>query len=272
MAKNHYTVHPIGHNTYAIEEKNMGAQGLCYLLLGAERALLIDTGFGLAGFEATVRGLTGLPVVVANTHAHVDHIGGNHFFEEIWYHEADKEVFALHTDPDYTLALLGEGLPAPVRALMGRLTRRLRSIDPSGHYQYFGDEHTFQLGGREIEVVPTPGHTPGSVCFLDRGARMLFSGDSVCEWGILLHLAGESCTPQVFLESTERLLGLAGSFDALWPGHHGLPVDKGYIEEYAACARQIVTGGARWGKTKGRACAEYGRVLITVPDEVAAHG
>lgn len=272
MPANKYTVHDIGKSTYAIEEKGMGAQVLYYLLVGEERALLIDTGFGLVGLDELVKNLTILPVTVACTHAHADHIGGNHFFEELWFHEADKAVFALHTNPAYTKGLLTEGLPAPLRALMGLAMKKMLDIDASGAYQYFGDNHVFRLGGRDVEVVPTPGHTPGSVCFLDRGSRMLFSGDSVCEWGVLLHFTRESCPPAVFLESMRHLKTLEPAFDTMWPGHHGFPVEKSYIDEYMECARQIVEGGASYGSTKGRRCAKYGRVLITVPHGVGANG
>ncbi|MFV0352913.1 MAG: MBL fold metallo-hydrolase [Oscillospiraceae bacterium] len=264
MAQNHYTVHPINKNTFALEEKNKGAQGLCYLLIGDEKALLIDTCFGLTGFLPAVKSLTNLPIIVANTHVHVDHIGGNHFFDEIWFHQADKDIFTLHINPEYTLNLLAEGLPAPLRALMGAATKSERSISSAGSYHYFGDEHVFHLGGRDIEVIPTPGHTPGSVCFLDSEARMLFSGDTVCEWGILLHFKGEGCPPEVFLQSMQRLKKEEHRFDTIWPGHHGFPVEKSYIDDYLTCAQQIVEGTVTYSKTKGRTCAKYNRVLITV--------
>ncbi|MDR1272851.1 MAG: MBL fold metallo-hydrolase [Clostridiales Family XIII bacterium] len=266
MATGRYTVHPIDENTFTIEEKTRFSQGLCYLLCGSEKALLIDTCFGYRGFEKTVKSLTDLPVTVANTHAHLDHIGGNHFFGEIWYHEADRGIFALHTDPGYLLDMATEGMSGPKRILVRLLAKNVLSIDPSGNYKYFGDEQVFHLGERDVEVVPAPGHTPGSVCFLDRQARMLFSGDTVCEWGVLLHIPGEGCPPEVFLSSMLRLKGLWDEFDTVWPGHHGFPVDKSYIDDYLACARQIVEGQASYESTKGRRCAKYGRVLITVPE------
>lgn len=272
MAKNHYIVHPIDANTFAIEEKTRLMQGLCYLLCGEEKALLIDTCTGREDLPAVVKGLTNLPVIVANTHAHLDHIGGNHYFIEQWYHEADKEIFVLHSDPQYTLDLFAEGMPGPVRALMGLVAKNLINIDTRGDYHYFGDQHVFHLGGRDVEVVPTPGHTPGSVCFLDRQARQLFSGDSVCEWGILLHFPKEGCPPVVFRDSMQRLKDIADAYDTMWPGHHGFPVDKSYVDDYLTCAQQIVEGTASYEKTKGRDCARYNRVLITVPPEVAARG
>lgn len=265
MPKQNYTVHPIDKQTFVIEEKTRVMQALCYLLCGEERALLIDTGSGHDDLPQTVRSLTSLPVTVANTHAHLDHIGGNHYFNEQWYHEADREIFKLHTDPKYTLGMLTEGLPRPVRALMGLAAKHILQINTAGNYHYFQDGHIVHLGGRDIEVVPTPGHTPGCVCFLDRQARQLFSGDSVCEWGVLLHFAGEGCPPAVYRDSMQRLKDMENTYDTIWPGHHGFPVEKSFVDEYLTCAQQIVDNTASYKKTKGRDCAYYKRILITVP-------
>lgn len=262
-----YQIHQLNENTYLIEEKTWMNQGLCYLLCGEERALLIDTGMGYPGLKEVVEDQTKLPVTVVNTHAHVDHIGGNHYFKEIWFHEADKPTFALHSDPAYTLGLLTAEMPTLVRGIMAVLTRKIRQVDTSGEYHYFDDEKVFHLGDRDVEVIPTPGHTPGSVCFLDRGARMLFSGDTVCEWGILLHFVKESCPPATYLWSMERLKGLEDAYDTIWPGHHGYPVEKSYVDEYLTCAGQIVEKTAEYGVTQGRRCAKYKRILITVPKE-----
>jgi glyoxylase-like metal-dependent hydrolase (beta-lactamase superfamily II) len=261
-----YKIRQLNTDTYAIEEKTPISQGLCYLLLGQEKALMIDTGFGFKRLLPTVKSLTNLPISVANTHAHVDHIGGNHLFDEIWLHKDDREVFALHTDPNYTMGLLGENISLPLRAVLGKLLKNLLTIDNSGEYTFFEDGYIFKLGGRDIEAISTPGHTPGSVCFLDPVARMLFSGDTVCEWGILLHLKQECCTPGVFLSSMRRLKSIYNSFDTMWPGHHGFPADKSLIDEYECCAAQIVNGTAKIDTDKGRLCAKYKRILITLPE------
>jgi glyoxylase-like metal-dependent hydrolase (beta-lactamase superfamily II) len=47
-----------------------------WLLEGNDKCLLIDTGMGLADLPATIRGITGKPVAVVNSHIHIDHIGG----------------------------------------------------------------------------------------------------------------------------------------------------------------------------------------------------
>lgn len=261
-----YTAYPIAEKTFAIEEKTAVNQGLCYLLCGEEKALLIDTGLGYKSLLPTVKQLTELPISVANTHAHVDHIGGNYMFDEIWFHEKDREVFNRHIDPRYTFGLLTEGMPSIIKPLLKLMTKKMLAVDPSGNYNYFDDSFVFDLGGRKIEVIPTPGHTPGSVCFLDRENRMLFSGDTLCERGVLLHF--EECSPpEAFLESVKRISELSDEFDTIWPGHHGYPVDKSYIDEYLSCAQQIVDRSAEYKTAGGRRAACFGRIMVSVPKE-----
>lgn len=266
-----YIVHPIDAITFAIEEKTPISQGLCYLLLGSERALLIDTCLGYVQLKPTVDRLTSLPVTVATTHAHMDHIRGNHFFAEMWMHEDDMEVYRLHTDPAYSSRLIRREMPAWVSVLLGGLIQKLVAVDTAGTLRTYR-EHTFDLGGRLIEPIHTPGHSPGSVCLLDRANRMMFTGDTLCERGILLHLDG-SRPPLEFYQSMLRLQELSGECDTIWPGHHGFPVEKSYFEEYIACARSILDGTATLERNKsGIPFARYKRVLITLPEETKTDG
>lgn len=265
-----YLVHPIGANTYAIEEKTPLSQGLCYLLLGSERALLIDTCLGYAPLKATIDRLTNLPVIVVITHAHLDHMRGNHFFPEAWMQEDDAEVYRLHTDPSYASSLIRREMPAWVSALLGGVVRNLVQMDMTVQPRTYR-EHTFELGDRSIEVIHTPGHSPGSVCLLDRANRMLFSGDTLCEWGVLLHLDG-SRPPEEFYRSLLRLEALSDAYDTVWPGHHGFPVDKSYLGEYLACARSILDKTATLERNpRDVPFARYQRVLITLPEDTKTH-
>ena len=260
-----YFSREINENTFAIEEKHLLGQEVCYLLCGAEKALLIDTGIGFTDLKPTIDTLTDLPVVVANTNAHFDHIGGNHRFDEIWYHKEEQRVFALHTSGDYLYSLLAETVPKLMLLFLKPSLHRRLPPSPAGNYHYFEDGHIFHLGGRDVEVVHTPGHTPGSVCFLERSTGMLFSGDSVNEFVVMLNFAQESCPPGVYLASMQRLNALRDAFDTVWPGHNRYPVEKSRVDDFLACAGQIADGTAKTVTQLGRQYASYNRVLIALP-------
>lgn len=91
MGKNWFTVERIAADTFAISEEKHWEETHCYLLCGRERALLIDTGLGVANIRTVAEELTFLPITVAATHAHWDHIGGHKYFAEFAVHETEKE-------------------------------------------------------------------------------------------------------------------------------------------------------------------------------------
>ncbi len=72
-----FTVERVDADTYAVSEYRHWEEPHCYLLLGRERAALIDTGLGVGDIRAVVERLTDLPVTVLTTHVHWDHIGGH---------------------------------------------------------------------------------------------------------------------------------------------------------------------------------------------------
>lgn len=241
MGRGIYRIIPIDPHTWCIEEKRLNQQCLLYLLEGEISALLIDTGYGFGKLDTAIAKLTHLPVTVVNTHAHMDHIGGNHYFSDLYISEADREVFALHTDPVEVRQMVDERIPPLLRPLLGRFRRDIINQTITGNYHWFSPPYSFDLGGRTVEILPTPGHTPGSVCLLDKAHGLLFSGDTVCDWGVLLHLKG-SLSPEIYRTSLERLWHRRDEFTAVYPGHHRLPISIQRIEDYMCCANGILDG------------------------------
>ncbi len=73
-----------------------------YLVVGHDRACVIDTMNGYNDLYQAVRGLTDKPLTVVNTHGHPDHIFGNMFFQEAYLHPADRELARMFAeDPEY---------------------------------------------------------------------------------------------------------------------------------------------------------------------------
>jgi glyoxylase-like metal-dependent hydrolase (beta-lactamase superfamily II) len=128
-----------------------------YLIVGSERALLIDTGAGkvdvvtpvdsLVRASARRRGVATLQLIVAHSHAHGDHIAGDTQF-------------------------------------VGRANTVLVGRDSSAVRAFFGiknwpqDEGTIDLGHRVLDIVAIPGHQPASIAVYDRRTGVLLTGDT----------------------------------------------------------------------------------------------
>lgn len=129
-----------------------------YLVEGKEKALLIDTGLGGGNVRKMAESLTSLPVELAVTHAHIDHLLSGDVFEK--YYMSKKDVPLLPRLNDGT----------------GKNFTEKDVID-------IKDGDVIDLGGDvKIEVAEVEGHTPGSVVFIDRAHKCMFTGDAFGLW------------------------------------------------------------------------------------------
>jgi Metallo-beta-lactamase superfamily len=78
-----FEIYRIRPDVYAIYEPHQFEEVISYLIVGERRALLFDTGLGVASIRAVIAQLTELPVTVLNSHTHFDHTGGNAEFSDI---------------------------------------------------------------------------------------------------------------------------------------------------------------------------------------------
>lgn len=160
-----------------------------YLVEGTERALLIDTGTHPAELDRVVRRFTRKPLFVVLTHAHYDHAGGIGFFGEIYMHPADT-------------------------VLLDRLPKY------EGRIRFIGGGDRFDLGGRVLEVVEMPGHTPGSVVLMDRAAGICFSGDAYGSGQVWLQVV-PTAPVSLYLSAVRRMQReTAGGIEKIYCGHY----------------------------------------------------
>lgn len=171
-------VFEIANKTYAINEFGMAA---AFMLIGEKRGLLIDAGCGMYDLKKIADELCDLPYDVAISHGHGDHIGSMASWDRVWLHPADFEDLSLDKLEANTARL--KEYPAMMAA---HGSFEAYDITPE-QIQYpqtlpelipMEDGHVFDLGGRKVEVIHTPGHTAGEVVFLDPYSRILFSGDA----------------------------------------------------------------------------------------------
>jgi hydroxyacylglutathione hydrolase len=230
-----FSTREIGPDTWAIDDCR---QDVIYLVCGEERALLIDTGWGVGDLPGLVAALTSLPVTVVNTHGHPDHTFGNGQFARV--HIAGEDAAFVRDPPTYETRRWIWGLllpkPRPIAFDSWALSAAETVVS-------IGDGHTFDLGGRQIEAISVPGHTSGSIALLDRETRALFAGDNILSGAIWLHL-DESTPLSVFRASLQRLQGLE-TFDAILPAHGklaALPLSRRVLYDLCRGIDRILEG------------------------------
>jgi glyoxylase-like metal-dependent hydrolase (beta-lactamase superfamily II) len=234
-----FQVYRVDEGVFALYEPFQFQEVLSYLIVGRRSALLFDSGLGIGKIADVVKSLTRLPVTVLNSHTHFDHVGGNADFDRILavdteYTRANTrgfrhEIVAEEVAPSALCAGLPPGFDAA-----GYRTRPYRPRE------FIRDGHELDLGGRGLEVLHVPGHTPDAVALLDRERGLLFTGDTFYEGPIWLYAPETDL--EAFARSVDRLAALAPTLRKLLPAHNIAVSDpKRLIELREAVTR--VRGG-----------------------------
>ena len=192
-----------------------------FLLLGKEKALLIDTAYGRGDFPNLVDELReGRELMVVNTHGHFDHTGGNFWYPAVYMHPNAK---------------------AYARKSFAPLDESWIQNMPYPDYQMLdvNDGYVFQLGDRDVEVLYTPAHCDSSLTFLDHGRRLLFCGDEFDAGQA--NMFSEAAVP-AFLHNMLRLKQRESEYDFIMPNHNGCPICKDYLDDFITAAQHVVDG------------------------------
>jgi glyoxylase-like metal-dependent hydrolase (beta-lactamase superfamily II) len=212
-----FTIDKIDNETYIISEYRHWEETHYYLLNGAKQSLLIDTGLGICNIFDEVVKLTDKPIIAVATHIHWDHIGGHEHFPDFFAHE--EELSWLNGEFPLTMAQikdmvvdrcdLPEGYDVnKYKFFQGSPTRVLKDYD------------IIDIGNRRIEVLHTPGHSPGHMCFWEKERSYLFTGDLVYKDTLFAYFP--STDPEAYLNSLERVSALTVKY--VFPAHHDLDI------------------------------------------------
>lgn len=194
-------------NTWRIEDNGVRF----FVLSGENKALMIDSGMNTPDALEIARTITPLPIELLNTHADPDHISGNDSFPEFYMSPNEADNLNDHGK---------SGRIIPVKT---------------------GD--TIDLGGRVLEIIDNPGHTPGSVAILDISNRVLYSGDSVQDSHIFMF--GKHRDMHKYTDSLKSLKSYTERFDKIFPSHGSIPVEKELIDKLIAGAEMILNNEAQ---------------------------
>ena len=159
-----------------------------YLIRGSKGCVLLDAGTHIPGLKKIVEDIAKMPVTLIATHVHPDHTGDAiNDWEEIWINAAD-EVNA---------PMFMKGYP--------------------GKKLYLTDGQVFDLGDRKVEVIFTPGHTPGSCSFLEKDKKIGYSGDAFGSGNLLIttNLTTQITTCEKMSYFMEKY-----GIEYMYPGHY----------------------------------------------------
>jgi len=231
-----------------------------YLVRGRARSALIDTGMGFRDIRAALAPLSPGETIVLNTHWHFDHTGGNALFAQRGISDLEAQRVAQDFSPAQLRELVvkpaqAEGLPLP------------SGFDPEA-YAIRGAPPTFtiahgdqlDLGGRALEAIATPGHTHGSLSFLDSATGSLLVGDLAYRGAIYAHL--DDSDVDEYVATLTMLLGRASEFRALFPAHNEYPVAVSFLAALLEGFRRIEGGTA-----EGQLIEGWGRPVRRFPFE-----
>ena len=195
----------INENTWRIEDGGVRF----FLLAGEEKALLIDSGMQIHNAKEIAEGLVNLPVELLNTHADRDHVGSNDEFDAFYMNPAEASNYY------NTNKMAGTFIPV-------------------------ADGDIIDLGGRELEIITLPGHTPGSIAVLDKNNRALISGDPIQDGDIFMF--GVQREMHAYLLSLEKLRKQKDRFDTIYPSHGTFPVGPELIDALQEGAKRVLAG------------------------------
>jgi glyoxylase-like metal-dependent hydrolase (beta-lactamase superfamily II) len=247
-----FEVYQVVPQVFAIYEPHQAEETISYLILGEKQALLFDTGMGISDIRKLTAELTHLPIIVLNSHTHNDHVGGNWQFETVYGMDADFTRTNAKGSRQDAQDELGPGM------ICGDLPTGFDSKSyatrPWKISRFLHDHDKINLGGRTLEILSTPGHTPDAISLLDRARGLLFSGDTYYPARIWLFRPETNLDD--YVASVKHLAALAPQLELVL-GEHNVPFAQPEVLTNLVTAIETVRAGKVRGEPRDDGKALY---------------
>ena len=262
-----FEVYKVAPATFAIYEPHQAEEVISYLIVGTKQALLFDTGMGIGNIKAIAARLTSRPIVVLNSHTHDDHVGGNWQFP-----------FIYGMDTAFTRAnAKGSHEDAQAEIAQDQICGALpKGFDPAKYSTkpwkislFVHNGFKVNLGGRTIEIISTPGHTPDAISLIDRANGLLFTGDTFYSGEIWLYRPETDFS--AYLASTKKLAALAPEIKLVL-GAHNVPVAQpSLLAQLDAAIHAVLDGKVATNSAKGnQAIYQVGEISFRLRNPLPA--
>ena len=183
---------------------------------GSRSDALIDSGMGVVSLREHIPLVSEKQTVAIASHTHFDHIGCHHEFEHRYVHTAEADLLANPTrqntlaDPYVSDEIFTALPPLPYES-------STYSVRAAPATRILEDGDVIDLGNRVLEVIHTPGHSPGGIALWESATRTLFSGDIVYDGPLIEDTYHANAAD--YIASMKRLLTIP--LDTVHGGHFG---------------------------------------------------
>lgn len=226
-----------------------------FLLIGTEKAMVIDLGMGIGDLRGAIEMLTDLPLIAVISHGHIDHTAQARQFDEVWINPKDNDKpmpqsLARRIYDTEHIAQRNKGSigsPYNMFRLYGfDINEDLREPGPDEKMPIIHELHDgmqFDLGGgRIVTAYDCPGHSPGHMIFLDEMTKTMIVGDAVN-----FNIGMSSIPIETSLKYLKRLESMSDKYDGIWNGHHdfralGAPLDEDCLPTMISICEDILKG------------------------------
>lgn len=231
-SKSEFKIEKINERIYMISEYNISN---AFLVVGDKKSLLIDCGIGIGNIADCVKSLTDKPVILAATHAHVDHIGAAHQFGRMYIHKNDLPMAWFQSSYYYKCQYMKKHPSTKRYSLVPMFFSKQK---PYLILIPFGNHHKFDLGDITVEAVLTPGHSSGSVCYKIDKLKFLFVADNYIP--ILNFRYAFSSTLTKWLKTTKELFPHCADY-AIYGGHSQHPISYTTIKWQQETVERVIS-------------------------------
>jgi hydroxyacylglutathione hydrolase len=236
-------INKINEKLYILNENiNPNAYFTMALVIGSERAAIIDTGYGASKeLYQIIKKITEKPIICLLTHCDPDHAGGATLFEEIYMSSLDEELMKKGSiNPRSRMMVVKNSCNGNKDII--EYVKKSMVKNSSFQYKNILDGQVFELGDLKLEAFSLPGHSKGSMCFINRKDNYAVTGDSIANANSPVLFFDKCLSLSAYKQNLERFIKNFGKDIIIYSGHDIKPMKKQIIPEILTLCDEILNG------------------------------
>ncbi|MDR1272614.1 MAG: MBL fold metallo-hydrolase [Clostridiales Family XIII bacterium] len=229
----------LGERLYVVRESLSDKNFNIFVIIGDQKVMVIDSGMGFSGGlrRYIERYITDKkPMLSYATHGDLDHIGSAILFDEAYLNHRDLEKLDWNLNVERRLSDLNLFCGGDAETMAFAKANYVRNENVQ--FKDVDDGDVVDLGGVQFEVIMTPGHTAGSVAYLNRKDGYVILGDAAIKGG-----SWQRCKDyDECLECQKRFVGLLPDDVAIYNNHDLVPVPRQMLDDITTALEEILAG------------------------------